>query len=262
MKTDGRVRGLAAWLMGLVATACGPSARTGGPDASGGDGSIPGTAADASPGRDLSGFDPCTNLRATVRDFHRTHPDFETFTGNEVYTGIVAPDLGPDGKPVYAHPGQTPHTSGPDAFAQWYRDVPGINEPIVVDIPLSLVADGVYAYDNDAFFPIDGQGFGSEGFNHNFHFTTEIHTTFEYGGGESFTFRGDDDLWLFINDRLAIDLGGLHEPASQTVDLDARAAELGIAPGNVYPMAIFHAERHTVASTFHIETTIDCFVIP
>ena len=39
------------------------------------------------------------------------------------------------------------------------------------------------------------------------------------------------------------------------------ATALGIQIGNMYPMDIFHAERHTDASNFHVETTIDCFII-
>jgi fibro-slime domain-containing protein len=263
MAADNRVSLLAAsaGAFALAATACGPTPgeRAGGdatePDARAEEG--PNVFADAGP----PAPDPCTLLRATVRDFSRTHPDFETFTRDEIYTGIVEQQLGTDGKPVYAHAGPTPHTTGPAAFAQWYRDVPGVNVPIDLVIPLTVVAPGLYAYDDDEFFPIDGQGFGNEGFLHNYHFTTEIRTTFKYDGGETFTFRGDDDLWLFINGRLAIDLGGLHQQATQTVDLDARAGELGIVPGEVYAMDIFHAERHTIASTFHIETTIDCFII-
>jgi fibro-slime domain-containing protein len=44
--------------------------------------------------------------------------------------------------------------------------------------------------------------------------------------------------------------------------LDQQAAALGITPGHSYPMDIFQAERHTTASNFRIETTIDCFIIP
>ena len=59
-----------------------------------------------------------------------------------------------------------------------------------------------------------------------------------------------------------IDLGGLHQPATGTINLDAVASTVGISVGDLVPMDIFQAERHTVLSNFRIETTIDCFVIP
>jgi fibro-slime domain-containing protein len=92
-----------------------------------------------------------------------------------------------------------------------------------------------------------------------------MHFEFPYRGGEVFTFKGDDDVWLFVNGRLAIDLGGVHGVMTGTVDLDQSAASLGITPGQTYRMDIFHAERHTWASNFRIETTLACInnvVIP
>ena len=71
---------------------------------------------------------------------------------------------------------------------------------------------------------------------------------------------GDDDLWVFINGKLALDLGGLHSQQTGTIDLDASASKLGITKGQNYPLVLFHAERHTVDSNFRIETTIGCFV--
>ncbi|MEM1032773.1 MAG: fibro-slime domain-containing protein [Myxococcota bacterium] len=198
-------------------------------------------------------------LEATVRDFAASHPDFQAFTGTEAFTGIVEDQLGPDGLPVYAHAGATAQTTGPDEFNQWYRDVDGINQRFSIDLFLDKRADGVSIFASNAFFPLDGMGFGNEGNPHNFHFTTELHATFDYEGGEVFTFTGDDDLWMFINGRLAIDLGGLHPELSATVDLDAMAGVLGIQVGERYPMDIFHAERRTSQSNFRIETTIDCF---
>ncbi len=272
MKRADRFRVLAALVGGfamLVVGACGPSSRGAGDDddgdddghAGGGDAGDGPVFVDAGADAAETTGEYCSSLTATVRDFHRTHPDFETFNRDEIYPGIVQSQLGADGKPVYASSGATLHTSGPGAFLQWYNDVAGVNQAMPVVITLTETAPGLYAFDSDDFFPIDGMGFGHEGFNHNFHFTTEIHTSFEYVGGEVFTFRGDDDLWLFINGKLAIDLGGLHQPAMRSVNLDARAAELGLVVGGVYPMDIFHAERHTIQSTFHIETTIDCFIV-
>jgi fibro-slime domain-containing protein len=195
-------------------------------------------------------------LTATVRDFHMTFPDMDNKTGAE--TGIVATNLGSDNKPVYAHTGPTLTVSGPDTFNQWYRDVPGVNLSTTIDLPLSLSnsSSGVYSYSNTAFFPIDGQLFGNEGYTHNYSFTAEVATSFRYNGGETFTFTGDDDVFVFINRILAIDLGGVHVAMSQTVDLDAQASKLGIATGGIYSMNIFFAERHPIASDFVVETTI------
>jgi fibro-slime domain-containing protein len=204
----------------------------------------------------------CSGLPVKVRDFKFSHPDFEHFTTDMVTPGIVQATLGADNTPVYAAAGATVCTTSPAKFAEWYHDVPTVNFPLSATINLVESSPGIYVYDSSAFFPADGAGFGNEGQAHNFAFTSEIHTSFKYKGGEVFTFRGDDDLWLFINKKLAIDLGGLHQPASATINLDARAAELGLVPGNNYAMDIFHAERHTTASNFRIETTIDCFIIP
>jgi fibro-slime domain-containing protein len=176
-------------------------------------------------------------------------------------TGIVASTLGSDDKPVYAHTGSTATVVGPDTFNQWYRDVAGVNISTSIDIPLtpSDSSKGVYTYNNTSFFPIDDQLFGDEGQPHNYAFTAEVAAKFRYSGGETFTFAGDDDVFVFINRILAIDLGGIHSMLTQTVDLDASAKELGISKGEIYSMHIFFAERHMTGSDFVIETTISEF---
>jgi fibro-slime domain-containing protein len=150
----------------------------------------------------------------------------------------------------------------PSTFAQWYNTTAGVNMEIPGELPLAQdpTSPGTSVYDSTAFFPIDNKGFGnSAGWQHNYHFTTEIHVKFKYEAGQKFTFRGDDDLWIFVNGKLALDVGGQHQALEGTIDFDAQAATLGITAGSSYPMDIFHAERQTDLSNFRIATNIKCF---
>jgi fibro-slime domain-containing protein len=198
-------------------------------------------------------------LAAVVRDFSDEHPDFELgVLGDFSEKGIVARELGSDDKPVYAAPPGSRSTSGRANFDQWFRDFPGENARSEIDLQFEHSPDtpGLFVYRDLEFFPIDDRLLGNEGRNHNYHFTIEARTTFRYIGGEIFRFSGDDDFWVFINRRLAIDLGGLHEAQTDTVDLDSAASELGIKRGQTYSLHFFFAERHTVESQFVIETSI------
>jgi fibro-slime domain-containing protein len=163
---------------------------------------------------------------------------------------------------VYAHAGATRTVTGPASFQQWYTTDPTrtVNAEVVDQLRLAEDATrpGLFVFDDSSFFPLDGRGFETVAGASNFHFTTEIHASFHYVGGERFTFRGDDDLFVFVNGTLAIDLGGVHTPDDATIDFDAVAGELGLVTGRSYPIDVFHAERHTEQSNFRIETTIQC----
>jgi fibro-slime domain-containing protein len=115
--------------------------------------------------------------------------------------------------------------------------------------------------------------------NHNFHFTSEIRYWFGYVAGKSYVldFSGDDDVWVFVNRQLAVDLGGIHTSVNGRIELNANGGatvtitqtepqgaipaprvltvNLGMASGGVYEIVVFQAERKTSSSTYKLTLT-------
>lgn len=196
------------------------------------------------------------DVEGTLRDFRQTHPDFENLIGDD--RGVLQPTLGADQTPVFALGGPSKTINGPQTFEQWFHDTPGTNQsqPHILTLKRVATAPLLYSFSDANFFPLDGQLLGNEGNAHNFHFTLELHTEVEYRGGEALFFEGDDDLWVFVNGQLVIDLGGPHPTQAAVIGLD----NLGLTLGRVYPLDVFFAERHRTSSTLRIETTNARFI--
>ena len=93
------------------------------------------------------------------------------------------------------------------------------------------------------------------GLNHNFNFTSETRYWFLYNAAANaqLDFTGDDDVWVFVNRQLAVDLGGIHTPQSGSVILNAATAtKFGLTDGSLYEIAVFQDERQTTSSTFKL----------
>ena len=233
-------------------------------------------------------------LLGTIRDFHPTFADMEPCTNSpgkhcdsghteqnptpsdpsqNCGVGSVYPNscfiqttIGSDSKPMYVtdKPGGTVTTTGPDNFHYWFNDQDGVNLSAQLPMLLSPNPDGItWSYANDAFFPIDNALFGPEGqvdgtgTPRNYGFTTEFHIKFTYKPGQTFYFKGDDDLLVFIAGQLAVDRSGIHNAQDATLNLDS----LGLSSGTDYQFDLFYCERHRTLSEITITTSME-FTVP
>ena len=217
----------------------------------------------------------------TDADFGANGCEEGTTGGNGATQGMVQPFLGPNGVPVRSTMFPETKCTNAQNLNKWFipETLLVVNEKIYTnatcrDLTLELDDDGLWLGQKDdsspehGFFLLDDFNFldpeglipnpkydsaSGEGGYHNFGMTMKAVAEFEYVPGQYFEFNGDDDVWVFINNRLVVDIGGQHNKVFGSVDLDT----LGLIPGETYPFHIFYAERKLYKSNFMMRTSID-----
>ena len=164
-----------------------------------------------------------------------------------------------------------PQVVAADAAGKEYTNAVCRDIDLVLDEEGFWLADISENNEDGGFFPIDNLEFldsaktvrnpkfdwdeqlTKNGKKHNYSFAMKISAQFKYIKGQYFEFRGDDDVWVFINNRLVVDIGGCHNPVERAVDWDT----LGLIEGREYPFHIFFSERNANGSNFKMRTSIN-----
>ncbi len=219
--------------------------------------------------KDCSGID----LAVDMHDIGTIHPDYDVWVAlgdcAGLQRGMVEKKLGSDGLPVIQKT-TCPLATQFDWFATKTLSGSYTNETCC-NLQLKRNEEGYYYYDDSSFYPIDDFKYldpaktilnPNNNMNdtsttawkeHNNHFTMIISASFEYTKGQTFYFRGDDDVWVFIDSQLVVDLGGVHPPSDGAVNLDT----LGLTPGKTYDFKLFYTERNCCGSNFRMVTSLN-----
>lgn len=99
-----------------------------------------------------------------------------------------------------------------------------------------------------------------DGNNHNCFFGMQYAVKFtltaDYVGPLEYYFFGDDDMWVFLDDKLVCDIGGVHSSVGEYVNLWDYLKKNGRTESETHTLTFFYTERGASGSTCYMNFTL------
>ena len=220
--------------------------------------------------------DECTNVYDSKAKEALVNRQFEwnscKYYNKEVEQGLVENTLSEEYLPVATGNGKLVPNQGLKDIDSWFKAVEGKSKNYTGTLKLGYQATGAeFAFFHDNFYPLDGAEFSDgdpvnkDGHNHLWTMDFAVPFTVLASGNEEFVIRADDDTFVYIGDKLVLDMGGVHDAVTGRFVIQANGevyaavGKEGLAysgikldAGDGSIMRIFHADRDSAGSVFEV----------
>ena len=220
--------------------------------------------------------DECTNLYdgdedgLAMRQFEWSKCGYHN---KKIEQGLVKFELN-DKKLPDGNSGEFLANKGMSNLAWWFEEIDGKSKNYVGTLKLDYRKDGaVFVFHQDNFYPLDevdfsdGDVVNGDGHNHLFTMNFAVPFTVLSSGEEYFEIMADDDTFVFLGDKLVLDMGGIHDAVvgkftihddgeiyTAVNGIDFAYSGVTVEKGSAQNIRIFHADRDSDDSVFSIKT--------
>lgn len=193
------------------------------------------------------------------------------YYNKQIEQGLVEFELGGEYLPVATGAGKLTPNKGVN-IARWFGVVDGKSASYAGILEMRYEASGAkFIFESENFYPLDeiefsaGDKINSDGHNHLFTMNFAVPFTVLGSGDEGFEIMADDDTFVFVGDKLVLDMGGIHDATTGRFvihengeiytgvgdeDLAYSGVSVGVGDGSI--VRIYHADRDAESSTFNV----------
>lgn len=194
------------------------------------------------------------------------------YYNHEIEQGLAEFELDDKYMPVATNAGKLTSNRSADV-AQWFSVVEGKSENYTGALEMQYKADGAeFIFEAEDFYPLDkaefsaGDSVNRDGHNHLFTMNFAVPFTVLASGAEEFTVTADDDTFIFVGDKLVVDMGGVHDATTGRFVVhdngeiyagvdgeDLAYSGVNVTKGDGSIVRIYHADRDSESSVFDVK---------